>query len=119
MLDSSESGNIAVFTQQESDTVMPRYSAAKRPREFCIRNVTIPLVVLLLPACVSAQEMPQDLPIFLRDRIGLSAMALAHAKRGEVFGKFLRSEPQEVAVLGLVLVNAPADFFRVRFGDIE
>lgn len=93
-------------------------SAAKRPRGFRIQYVTI--LLLLLPLVrSSAQESPRDLAPFLRDRIGLTAAELAGVKRGEVVAKVLPSEAQEVAVFGIVLVNAPQDFFLERFRDIE
>lgn len=65
------------------------------------------------------QEMLEELTTFLRNRIGLASKDLADVKRRVVVAKVLRSEPQEVAVFGIVLVNAPEDFFLERFCDIE
>jgi hypothetical protein len=78
------------------------------------------MLVLLGANCrANAQESPEGLTTFLKDRIGLSAKDLAEVKRGEVVAKVLGSEPQEVAVFGIVRVNAPEDFFLERFRDIE
>ena len=65
------------------------------------------------------QEMLEELTTFLRNRIGLTSKDLADIKRRELVAKVLRSETQEVAVFGIVLVNAPEDFFLERFRDIE
>ncbi|MGB9463984.1 MAG: hypothetical protein WBR10_02620 [Candidatus Acidiferrum sp.] len=81
--------------------------------------MTIFLLMLLPPVRANAQETPGELATFLRDRIGLTAKELADVKRGEVVAKLLRSERQEVAVFGIVLVKAPPDFFVERFRDIE
>jgi hypothetical protein len=94
---------------------MAMHSPARRPQ-----GIWIAILVLLGAACrANAQETPEGLTTFLKDRIGLSTKDLAEVKRGAVVAKVLRSEPQEVAVFGIVRVNAPEDFFLERFRDIE
>ena len=74
-------------------------------------------LVPLFPVC--AQEPLQGLSKFLQERIGLSTNEINNVERGEVVAKVLPSESQEVAVFGVVLVNAPVDFFLEKFRDIE
>ena len=88
-------------------------------RTFRIRSTATLLLTLLSPLAAYAQQMPPDLATFLRDQIGLTSWELASARRGEVVAKVLPSEKQEVAVFGIVLVKASADFFVERFRDIE
>lgn len=77
------------------------------------------VLMLLTSVLAGAQEVPQGLATFLRDRVGLKEGELADIRRGKAIAKVLPSEKQEVAVLGVVLVNASADFFVERFRDIE
>jgi hypothetical protein len=105
--------------QIEPQTLMARVSPAKWPRTFFMRNVIVLLSTLLPLVLASAQEAPQELATFLRDRIGFTGKEFADLRRREVVVKVLPSEQQEVAVFGIVLVNASADFFVERFRDIE
>jgi hypothetical protein len=83
-------------------------------------GIYIAILVLLGAAfCANAQETPEGLTTFLKNRIGLSTKDLAEVRRGEVIAKILRSEPQKVAIFGVVRVNASEDFFLERFRDIE
>lgn len=93
-------------------------STAKRRLTLCVLKVTIVLMILT-PMLATAQEMPLELATFLTDRIGLKDKELADIRRGEAVAKVLPSEKQEVAVFGIILVNASADFFVERFRDIE
>lgn len=90
----------------------------KRQQTFRVLNMAI-VLMLLTPVFAGAQEMPKGLATFLRDRIALKETQLADIRRGKAIAKVLPSEKQEVAVLGIVLVNASADFFVERFRDIE
>jgi hypothetical protein len=84
------------------------------------RRMWIATLVLLGVACrLNGQETPAGLTAFLKDRIGLTTKELQEVKRGGVVAKVLRSEPEEVAVFGIVRVNASHDFFLERFRDIE
>jgi methylphosphotriester-DNA--protein-cysteine methyltransferase len=57
------------------------------------------LLLTLLPLVLaSAQEVPQELSRFLRDRIGFTDKELADLQRAEAVAKVLTSEQQEVAV---------------------
>jgi hypothetical protein len=105
--------------QIEPQTLMARVSPAKWPRTFFMRNVIVLLSTLLPLVLASAQEAPQELATFLRDRIGFTGKEFADLRRREVVVKVLPSEQQEVAVFGIVLVNASADLFVERFRDIE
>ena len=80
-------------------------------------DVSFFALVPLFPVC--AQEPLQGLSKFLQERIGLSTNEINNVERGEVVAKVLPSESQEVAVFGVVLVNAPVDFFLEKFRDIE
>jgi hypothetical protein len=82
----------------------------KREQTFYVLNMAI-VLMLLAPVLVTAQEMPLELATFLTDRIGLKDKELADIRRGEAVAKVLPSEKQEVAVFGIILVNASADFF--------
>jgi len=66
--------------------------------------------MLLSAVPAKAQVTPRELATFFRERIGLTAKDLVEVSRGAVVAKVLRSEAQEVAVFGIVWVNAPADF---------
>lgn len=90
----------------------------KRQRTLCVLNTAI-VLMLLAPVFAGAQEMPQGLATFLRERVALKEMELADIRRGKAIAKVLPSEKEEVAVLGVVLVHASADFFVERFRDIE
>ncbi len=100
-------------------TGMETVSASRWSQTFCIRSVTILLLILLPLVAADAQQIPPDLTTFLRDHVGFTSKELVGARRGEVVAKVLPSEKQEVAVFGIVLVKAPADFFVERFRDIE
>ena len=89
-----------------------------RQRTFYVLNMAI-VQMLLMPVFAGAQEVPQRLATFLRDRVALKETELADIQRGKAIAKVLPSERQEVAVLGVILVNASADFFVERFRDIE
>lgn len=65
------------------------------------------------------QPGTQDMWSFLRERIKLTNEEIGGLQRGKTISKVLPSENHEVAVFGIVLVNAPADFFVERFRDIE
>jgi hypothetical protein len=105
--------------QTAPQTLMARVSPVKWPRTFFIRNVIVLLSTLLPLVLASAQEAPEELATFLRDRMGFTGKEFAELRRGEVVVTGLPSEQQEVAVFGIVLVNASADFFVERFRDIE
>jgi len=92
--------------------------AAKRRRTCSVLNLAIVLMILT-PVFAAAQEIPLNLATFLTDRIGLKDPELADIRRGQAVAKVLPSEKQEVAVFGIILVNAPATFFVERFRDIE
>lgn len=94
---------------------MAKHWPTRRRQGICIA------IFVLLGACcrANAQETPEGLTTFLKDRIGLTTKDLTDVKRGGVVAKVLRSEPQEVAVFGIVRVNAPDDFFLGCFRDIE
>lgn len=93
-------------------------STTKRRLSLCVLSVAIVLMILI-PMPATAQEMPQELATFLIDRIGLRDKDLAVIRHGEAVAKVLPSEKQEVAVFGIILVNASADSFVERFRDIE
>lgn len=83
-------------------------------------KITIALfAVLLSNAVMRAQSPPAGLEDFLRNETHLSGQEIGQLASGKAVGKVLPSVPQEVAVFGLVLVHAPADFFVERFRDIE
>ena len=107
------------FAKQRDPHVMERASPAKWPQTFYVRNAIILLLTLLPFVLAGAEEAPQELATFLRDRIGFTGKELADLRREEVVAKVLPSDQQEVAVFGIVLVKAPADFFVERFRDIE
>ena len=74
---------------------------------------------LLFSGRVGAQAGTQDMGSFLRERIKLTNEEIGDLQRGMTISKVLPSEKHEVAVFGIVLVNAPADFFVEHFRDIE
>jgi hypothetical protein len=117
--DESASANMRFVTHIASRMRMERLSTANWPLTFCIRSVTALFLALVSLVAAGAQEVPPELATFLRDQIGLTTRELASARRGEVIAKVLPSEKQEVAVFGIVLVKASADFFVERFRDIE
>jgi hypothetical protein len=90
----------------------------KRKQTFYVLDMAM-VLMLLAPVLATAQEMPLELATFLTDRIGLKDKELADVRRGEAVVKVLPSVKQEVAVFGIILVNASADFFVERFRDIE
>lgn len=80
----------------------------------------VTILFLMAPVCrINAQEIPEELAKFLKDRIALTDKELLNVDRGEAIAKVLRSEGQEVAVFGIVRVNVPEHFFLERFRDIE
>ncbi len=104
---------------REPATLMTRVSVATWKLRFCIQIVILFVLTLIPVIAATAQEMPQELAKFLTSRIGLTAKELASVRQGKVIAKVLPSKQQEVAVFGVVLVKAPADFFMARFRDIE
>jgi hypothetical protein len=102
------------FLIQES-VRFARHLTARRQLGLCVT-----ILLLMGPVCrINAQEIPEELAKFLKDRIGLTGKDLLNVDRGEAISKVLRSEGQEVAVFGIVRVNAPENFFLERFRDIE
>src|SRR5690242_13629215 len=76
----------------------------------------VAILLLMGPVCrINAQEIPEELAKFLKDRIALTGKELLNVDRGEAIAKVLRSEGQEVAVFGIVRVNVPENFFLERF----
>lgn len=90
----------------------------KRLQAFYVFEMAI-VLMLLVPVFAGAQEISKGLATFLRDRVALKETELADIRRGKAVAKVLPSEKQEVAVIGIILVNASADFFVERFRDIE
>ena len=89
-----------------------------RQGTFSVLKMAI-VLILLTPVFVGAQEVPQRLATFLRERVALKETELADIRREKAIAKVLPSDKQEVAVLGIVLVNASPDFFVERFRDTE
>lgn len=84
-----------------------------------IRVVTLFLIAILVAAPSSAQTPTDQLWTFLREKVQFTALEIDAVHQGKAVAKILPSEKQEVAVFGIVLVRAPADFFLDRFRNIE
>ncbi len=80
------------------------------------------LLVFLLCSLIAtnACALSNDLQSFLRNQAGFSQVELHQLEQGKVLTKLLDtgSKP-EVAVLGVMHVDVPANFFVERFRDIE
>lgn len=89
------------------------------PRLFRTALYALLLAVLMAARFAPAQAPPPELAKFLREKMNFTDKEMDQLARGKAVGRVQPSEPQEVAVCGIVLVNAPADFFVERFRDIE
>lgn len=79
---------------------------------------TVLVLAALSPLDAGAQELLPDLDAFLRQHIGFTADELAGLQQGKFIGRILPSSKDEVAVFGILMVHAPADFYVERFRDI-
>jgi hypothetical protein len=84
-----------------------------------MRYCTFLLISALALGSLHAQTPSPRLQTFLRQQLQFSAQNIDDVGRGKAVARILPSEKQEVAVFGIVLVHAPADFFVDRFRDIE
>ena len=84
-----------------------------------MRYCTFLLISALALGSLRAQTPSPQLQTFLRQQLQFSEQNIDDVRRGKAVARILPSEKQEVAVFGIVLVHAPADFFVDRFRDIE
>lgn len=74
----------------------------------------------LILAAISAQSPSPELSTFLRDRLGFSGSDVSRVERGEVVTRKLDADGnKEVAVVGVVRIDASPERFLERFRDIE
>jgi len=83
------------------------------------RTAKVLLLVFFSCLCALAQQLPQQLETFLRERVQFSDKQLADAAQGKAVAKILSSDRNEIAVFGTVLIHAPAELYVERFRDIE
>jgi len=80
-------------------------------------------IVILLLCCALATDVytfATDLRTLLRDEVELSEKDLQKLGQGEVLIRLLDTDKKpEVAVLGIMRVDVPADFFVDKYRDIE
>ena len=75
---------------------------------------------LLLSGFASAQSRPREPHTFLKKDAGFSDEEIRAAERGEAVSKLLETPlRREVAVLGIVRLEVPIDFFLEKYEDIE
>jgi hypothetical protein len=77
------------------------------------------IVAVVLAAGVARAASGEDPRAFLGALLDLSAGDVARAAGGHVVAKTLDASDDEVAVLGLVRVAVPPDFYASRMADIE
>lgn len=86
---------------------------------FHVRMAVLLIVVFISFVSARAQKLPAPLETFLREKIQLSDEQLADAAQGKAIAKTLPSERNEIAVFGIVLINAATELYVERFRDIE
>jgi hypothetical protein len=85
-----------------------------------VHTRTATAAILFVVATLSAMaQLPQPLETFLRDQVQFTDKELEAAARGKAVAKILPAERNEIAVFGIVLVNARAELYVERFRHIE